>query len=237
MIISRSIRIAANQPENFSIQVHCSDFSPSLSDSPHLQPLPKAGLHHLHREARVMYFTDNSDYQAPTHSLLMMAMMMMIMTQNAYCVLGTVLFFACITFSHFSQLYRVGVILIATLQMKILMGTPGKRWVQDPSREIFCITLLLADLGIKYKVLSRSWWPRMVWSLTLPLNSSFALFPLLLLFLKYQAHSQLRALNFGGPSPWKLVFPLPVLSWFAFSMNSGQVSAQMSPPQRGFLLI
>ena len=133
MLISRSIHVAANQPENFSIQGHCSDFSLSLSDSPHLQPLPKAGLHHLHREARVMYFADNSDYQAP--SLLMMVMMM-IMTQNAYCVLGTVLFFACITFSHFSQLYRVGVILIATLQMKILMGTPGKRWVQDPSREV-----------------------------------------------------------------------------------------------------
>ena len=65
-----------------------------------------------------------------------MMVMIMIMTQNAYCVLGTVQFFAHITFSHFSQLFRVGVILIATLQMKILMGTPGKRWVQDPSQEV-----------------------------------------------------------------------------------------------------
>ena len=65
MIVSRSIHVAANQPQNFSLQVHCSNFSPSLSDSPHLQPLPKAGLHHLHTEARVMYFIDNSDYIRP----------------------------------------------------------------------------------------------------------------------------------------------------------------------------
>lgn len=64
-----------------------------------------------------------------------MMVMTMTTTQNAYCVLGTVLFFAYITFSHLSQLYRVGVIRIATLQMKILMRTPGKMWVQDPIQE------------------------------------------------------------------------------------------------------
>ena len=116
----------------------------------------------------------------------------------------------------------------------------GRCGFKIPSKSLdlnHCITLLPANLGTKSKVLSRSWWPCMVWSLTLSLNSCCALFPSLLLFLKYQAHSQLRALNFGGPSPWKLVFPLSVLAWLALSMNSGQVSAQMSPPQRGFLFI